>query len=347
MSTKRYFLPSEWHRQRFVLLAWPDAATDWKDYLSDIEQTMTAIVDAITRREDVVVVARSAERVRQRLGAQLDASQLRRVTAVDCALDDTWARDFGGLTLVADEGGEAQVLDFCFNGWGEKYPAENDNGVTRRLHAMGLLAGTLVDNSDFVLEGGSIESDGRGTLFTTTACLLAPHRNQPLSQDDIEEQLLRRLHAERIVWLHHGTLMGDDTDGHIDTIVRICPDDTLLYVKAAVDDAQHDDLAAMEEELRALTTLDGRPYRLLPLPLPRPIYDDGERLPATYANFFVVNGAVIVPTYGQKDLDDEACRTIGTAFPDRDIVAIDATTIVRQRGSIHCLTMQYPYIGDN
>ena len=167
---------------------------------------------------------------------------------------------------------------------------------------------------------------------------MAPHRNQPLTQAQIEDRLKQYLGAERIVWINHGSLIGDDTDGHIDTLVRICPDDTLLYIGA---DTDHPDLLTMEEELRTLRTLDGRPYRLLRLPLPRPIYDGDDRLPATYANYLVINGAVLVPTYAQPDLDAEALRTIALAYPDRDIVPIDCRPVIRQHGSLHCCTMQY------
>jgi agmatine/peptidylarginine deiminase len=191
---------------------------------------------------------------------------------------------------------------------------------------------------DFVLEGGSIESDGKGTIFTTECCLMAPHRNQPLTKQEIGERLKEWLGAERIVWLQHGSLLGDDTDGHIDTLARICPNDTLLYTGG---DEAHPDLAEMERELQELQTLDGKAYRLLKLPLPRPIFDDGDRLPATYANYLVVNGAVLVPTYNQPDLDATAMRTIGEAFPDRDIVGIDCCAVIRQHGSLHCCTMQY------
>ena len=167
---------------------------------------------------------------------------------------------------------------------------------------------------------------------------MAPHRNQPLSQQEIEDKLKEWLGAERIVWLNHGSLIGDDTDGHIDTLVRICPDDTLLYIGG---DNDHPDLMEMEKELQELRTLDGRPYRLLKLPLPRPIYDGDERLPATYANYLVINGAVLVPTYNQPDLDAEAIRIIGEAFPDREIVGIDCRAVIKQHGSLHCCTMQY------
>jgi agmatine/peptidylarginine deiminase len=250
--------------------------------------------------------------------------------------NDTWARDHGFISV--EDNGNLILLDFCFNGWGEKFEAAFDNAINRHLYDQELVRGTYEDHLDFVLEGGSIESDGKGTVFTTTCCLMAPHRNQPLTQAQIEDRLKQYLGAERIVWINHGSLIGDDTDGHIDTLVRICPDDTLLYIGA---DADHPDLLAMEGELRTLRTFDGRPYRLLRLPLPRPIYDGGDRLPATYANYLVINGAVLVPTYAQPDLDAEALRTIALAYPDREIVPIDCRPVIRQHGSLHCCTMQY------
>ena len=192
------------------------------------------------------------------------------------------------------------------------------------------MEGDYEDHNDFVLEGGSVESDGKGTVFTTTCCLLAPNRNQPMTKQQIDTELTKRLRAERIVWLDCKQLEGDDTDGHIDTLVRCAPDDTLLFVSEAD-----------RKELEGLRTLDGRPYRLLQLPQPKPVFFDDEQLPATYANFLVINGAVLVPTYDQPKLDMEACETIAEAFPDRDIIPIDSRIIIRQHGSIHCLTMQY------
>ena len=237
------------------------------------------------------------------------------------------------------------LLDFCFNGWGEKFESELDNQINRHLFKQGLLEGTYEDHLDFVLEGGSIESDGQGTVFTTSCCLLAPHRNQPMSQAQIEARLKQVLCAERILWINHGHLTGDDTDGHIDTLVRICPDDTLLYIGCDdPEDEQYEDLRLMEEQLKTFRTLEGKPYRLVKLPMPRPILFEGERLPATYANFLVINGAVLCPTYDQPDLDAEALRLIGEAFPDREIVGIDCRSIIKQHGSLHCCTMQFPYI---
>ena len=251
--------------------------------------------------------------------------------------NDTWARDHGFITVEESDGTKV-LLDFQFNGWGQKFAAELDNQINRQLYEQGLVEGRYESHLDFVLEGGSIESDGRGTVFTTRCCLMAPHRNQPLTQQQIDDRLKQYLGAERVVWLEHGSLIGDDTDGHIDTLVRICPDDTILYTGG---DEDHPDLDDMERELQTLRTLDGQPYRLLKLPLPRPIYDDGDRLPATYANYLVVNGAVLVPTYNQPDLDQEAMRVVGLAYPDREIVGIDCRPVIRQHGSLHCCTMQY------
>lgn len=302
---------AEWEPQSAVQLTWPHKDTDWAPILPEITAVYEEMKREIESRETVIVVD-------------------------DIPHNDTWARDHGFITV--EENGQLILLDFKFNGWGEKFAAELDNDINRQLYEQQLVKGIYESHLDFVLEGGSIESDGKGTIFTTTCCLMAPHRNQPLTQQEIGQQLKEWLGAERIVWINHGSLIGDDTDGHIDTLVRIAPNDTLLYIGA---DDEHPDLLLMEQELQQLRTIDGHPYRLLRLPMPRPIYDDGERLPATYANYLVINGAVLVPTYNQPDLDQEAISTIGKAFPDREIIGIDCRAVIRQHGSLHCCTMQY------
>ena len=317
-DTRKWRLPAEWEPQWGVQLTWPHAGTDWAPMLEEITATYKEMAREIEKRENLLVVGEPS--------------------------NDTWARDHGFITLVDDQG-HARLLDFCFNGWGEKFPAELDNAINRRLYDEGKLKGEYVDCLDFVLEGGSIESDGKGTVFTTTGCLLAPHRNQPMSKDQIEERLKRELHAKRILWIDHGNLVGDDTDGHIDTLVRICPNDTLLYMGCdAPDDEQYEELHLMEQQLKTFRTIEGKSYRLLKLPMPRPIVFEGERLPATYANFLVINGAVLCPTYAQPDLDAEALRLVGEAFPEREIVGIDCRSIIKQHGSLHCCTMQYPSV---
>ena len=316
--TRKWRLPAEWEPQWGVQLTWPHARTDWAPMLDEITATYEEMAREIRKREELLIVGEPS--------------------------NDTWARDHGFITLVDDEG-HTRLLDFKFNGWGEKFAAELDNAINRRIYDEGKVKGEYVDCLDFVLEGGSIESDGKGTIFTTTGCLLAPHRNQPMTKAQIEERLKQELHAERILWIDHGNLVGDDTDGHIDTLVRICPDDTLLYMGAGEpDDEQNEELRQMEEQLKSFRTLDGKPYRLMKLPMPKAIIFEGERLPATYANFLVINGAVLVPTYDQPDLDAEAMRVIGEAFPGREIVGIDCRSIIKQHGSLHCCTMQYPRI---
>ena len=308
---------AEWEHQSMVQLTWPHKDTDWAPILGEITAVYEEMAREIRKREPLLIVD-------------------------EISHNDTWARDHGFITVeetTFDPMSKTQVLlDFKFNGWGEKFEATLDNEINRHLYEQGLVKGKYEDHLDFVLEGGSIESDGKGTIFTTECCLMAPHRNQPLTRNEIEERLKEWLGAERIVWLQHGSLLGDDTDGHIDTLVRICPNDTILYTGG---DSDHPDLALMEEELKSLKTLEGKPYRLLKLPLPRPIFDDGDRLPATYANYLVVNDAVLVPTYNQPDLDEEAMRIVGQAFPDREIVGIDCRAVIKQHGSLHCCTMQY------
>jgi agmatine/peptidylarginine deiminase len=336
-------MPAEWEPQSAVQLTWPHEGTDWAPILPEITAVYEEMAREIRKREDVLIVAPKELQ-----------SELLPLTShlLPLTSNDTWARDHGFITVeeasaLSPQTSDLILLDFQFNGWGEKFEAGLDNQINKHLFDKGLVRGIYEDHLDFVLEGGSIESDGKGTVFTTACCLLAPHRNQPLSQQEIEAKLKKYLGAERIVWLHHGSLIGDDTDGHIDTLVRICPDDTLLYTGG---DEDHPDLYEMERELQALRTMEGKPYRLLKLPLPRPIYDTTainhqpsaiNRLPATYANYLVINGAVLVPTYAQPDLDQEAMHVIQQAFPDREIVGIDCRAVIKQHGSLHCCTMQY------
>lgn len=333
-----YYLPAEWEPQKAVQLTWPHAHTDWQPYLQDIVDTEVQLARVIARYQEVLIVTQDVAETKRHFTAQ----ECQRIRFVECPLNDTWARDHGFITLLPkDDKAAPLLLDFQFNGWGNKFEASKDNLINKQLVAQNAVKGEYVDYNDFVLEGGSIESDGKGTILTTSLCLLAPNRNQPLTQQEIERKLLDRLHADRILWIDYGKLVGDDTDGHIDTTVRFAPDDTLLYIGTDdEEDEQYDDFKKMERQLKTFRTIEGKSYRLLKLPIPQPIYYEGERLPATYANFVVINGAVIVPTYQQDELDEQALDIIGTAFPHRDIIPIDATTVIKQHGSLHCLTMQ-------
>ncbi|MCF7817774.1 MAG: agmatine deiminase family protein [Kiritimatiellales bacterium] len=313
LPTKR--LPAEWEPQDAVLLVWPHANTDWAYCLDEAQHVLGEIETAIRRFERVVMVRADA-----------------------CAIpsNDIWARDFGPITIKED--GQPVLLDFTFNGWGGKFEAKLDNAITGLLHRRGEFGETPLRTVPLILEGGSIESDGAGTILTTEECLLNPNRNPQFSKEQIEKKLKAEFGANTILWLKHGHMAGDDTDAHIDTLARLCPDRTIVYV--ACDDPadeHYDDLKAMERELQAF---DG--YRLLPLPWPGAKYDtDGERLPATYANYLVINGAVLVPTYNDPK-DFQALEVIEKAFPDREIIGIDCSTLIRQHGSLHCVTMQIP-----
>lgn len=339
-----YSMPAEWHRQSMIQLTWPHARTDWKDYINQITITFLDMVRAIARHERVLIVTPYVDDVKAMVLREVDENLRHNISFCYAPTNDTWARDHAFITLL-DESGEnvpAKLLDFQFNGWGKKFEAKLDNEINARLFFNGAVNGRYESRNEFVLEGGSIESDGCGTVFTTSSCLLAPRRNQPLSQTEIEAKLKTWLGAERIVWLEHGMLMGDDTDGHIDTIVRCAPNDTLLCIGTDnLNDPQHDDFKALEAQLQGLRTLDSKPYRLLRLPIPDAIYDGEDRLPATYANFVIINDAILCPTYAQPDNDRAAMATLQQAFPDREIIGIDARTVIRQHGSLHCLTMQY------
>lgn len=331
-------LPAEWEKQDGVLLAWPHSKSDWAPLLDLIEPVFAAIIAAISRFERVILIVPDADSSLARLEAA--ETELAQLTFVIAPTNDTWARDFGPITIYED--GTPLLLDFGFNGWGLKFSAHLDNGINQLLAAKGLFVGRMV-TSPLILEGGSIESDGTGTLLVTSTCLRNRNRNPHLSEKQLEKILSLELGVEHILWLHHGFLAGDDTDSHIDTLARLCPDDTIIYVACDnPEDAHFQELSDMKQELDAFRTRTGLPYRLLPLPLPSPCFGcDGERLPATYANFLIINDAVLVPTY-KDPCDAIALTVIGAAFPDREIIGIDCCAAVLQHGSLHCLTMQFP-----
>ena len=332
-------LPAEWEAQDGVLLSWPHEGSDWRPWLAAVEPVFTAIATQISLVEEVIVVAPDTTPVKK--GLEHSGARLERIRFFDMDTNDTWSRDFGPVT-VHDEN-RPLMLDFGFNGWGLKFAADQDNRVTRRLLKSGAFGATPVTTPGLILEGGSIESDGNGTILTTAACLLDENRNPHLTKAELESALSTMLGADHFLWLENGYLVGDDTDSHVDTLARLCPEDTIAYV-ACKDpaDEHYRALAAMEQELKGFRTRDGRPYRLIPLPWPEAKYDeDGGRLPATYANFLIINGAVLVPTYQDKS-DAAAIQAVGLAFPDRHIIGIDCLPLILQHGSLHCVTMQLP-----
>ena len=337
MDSKNYFLPAEWHPQSFIQLTWPHQDTDWSYMLDEVEECFLNLAREIASRQPLLLVAPEFPKALENFEFKEN------VFYVECPTTDTWARDHGFISLL-NEQEEVRLVDFCFNGWGMKFAACKDNLINSQLVKGSLLNGTYQNCRNFVLEGGSIESDGEGTLLTTSLCLLAPNRNDTLDKQEIEDYLKKSFNLKQVLWLDHGYLAGDDTDSHIDTLARLCPDHTICYVQCTdTEDEHYMELKKMEEQLKEFRTLDNEPFRLLGLPMPEAIFDeDGERLPATYANFLIMNDAVLYPTYDQPENDRKAACVLQEAFPGKEIVGVDCRALIKQHGSLHCVTMQYP-----
>lgn len=324
-------LPAEFEPQSFVQLIFPHVKSDWLPYLEVASQTFVAIASAIANHEHCLLICDDIERVRSYF------SDTTNMTFVQYRSDDTWSRDCSAITVYDAQ--HIEMLDYTFNGWGGKFDASLDDAMTAALSSVYRNA---IKKIDLVLEGGAIESNGEGVLLTTSKCLLHPNRNPLLSQEEIEAHLKDELGVRQILWLHHGHLIGDDTDSHIDTLARFVSADTIMYVRCSDrDDAHFEGLSKMEEELMALRQSDGMPYTLIALPMSDALYYDQERLPATYANFLIINGAVLLPVYNTPQ-DSEAITIFEQTFPDREIVPIDCSVLIRQHGSLHCVTMQFP-----
>lgn len=333
-------LPAEWEPQSGIQLTWPHDGTDWAPMLDEISQCYARIVREIIRFEPVMIVTPSADIVHPYIE---DLDQDRIHFCEVRGTNDTWARDHGGITVTNND--KPAVFNFIFNGWGMKYPANYDNQIVSEMESGQAFApGIEVFSPPFVLEGGSIESDGCGTVLTTASCLFSNNRNERWLSRNAKDNLAFFLGADRLLVLEHGYLEGDDTDGHVDTLARFCDPETIAYVQCTdPEDSHFDELLAMERELLALRTAEGKPYRLISLPMAEPVFDeDGYQLPATYANFLILNGAVLVPAYGNDELDEQAREVLQTAFPDREIISVDCLPLIQQGGAIHCATMQYP-----
>lgn len=331
----RVWLPAEWEKQSFLQLTFPHKNSDWAYLLEEATACFVEIVNTTSRFQDVLVVCDNINRVKSYFASTEN------IYFIQAESNDTWARDYGGITVF--EKGKPVIHDYIFNGWGKKFEAGLDNQITKKLFEKDLFNGCSLKSLEFVLEGGSIESDGKGAILTTSECLLSKNRNDLFSKNKIENYLKQNLGAERIQWLNSGHLAGDDTDSHIDTLARFCNVHTIAYVGCNDPKDEHfEALQQMEKELMAMTDFEGNPYNLVKLPFPDACYDDvGNRLPATYANFTIINGAVLVPVYGLPQ-DNEALRVIQFCFPDKEIIGINCRTLIEQHGSLHCVTMQYP-----
>ena len=330
--------PAEWEKQSAVLIAWPHTTGDFSNNLESVEQSYSIIADTITQYQRLIIVCRddSHQQHIQALITNYDD-----IDFIHATVNDIWVRDT--VFLSVEKEGSITHLNFLFNGWGEKYQHQNDNDLNHKLLNAKPFKGKAHKDIDFILEGGSVESDGIETILTTKQCLLNPNRNKGLTQQQIEQQLLENLGAKRILWLDQENLSGDDTDAHIDTLARFCSANTIAYTSCKdTDDLHYTNLKYMERQLQDFRTPEGDPYHLVALPLPKPIFDgDGQQLPANYANFLIINHAVLVPTYGDA-MDDIALKRLGECFPQHEIIAIPCKPLVHQYGSLHCMTMQFP-----
>lgn len=330
---------AEWEKQRAVLFAFPHQWSDWNPYLKEARENFVAIIKEVLRVQEVILVidpsdVEGREIIEGEFAEAISQKRLR-IYAIKC--NDTWARDFGAINLL--EGGKNILLDFGFNGWGLKFASNWDNQINLGLKNAREFSQEL-RAMDMILEGGSIESDGEGVILTNTQCLLERNRNPHLSQEQIEQKLKECLGAKKILWLHHGYLAGDDTDSHIDTLARFISPSQIAYIGCDDESDEHyKELKAMEEELRDLRDLRGKPYELIKLPFVRAIYEGDERLPATYANFLFINGGLLVPTYGDKN-DALALQILQNALPHLNVIGIDCQTLIKQHGSLHCVSMQ-------
>jgi agmatine/peptidylarginine deiminase len=306
--------------------------------LTEVKECFTCIAREIAKRERLLIVTPEPEEVEREL---LHKININNVCFLPCSTNDTWSRDHGAITIWEDN--SPVLLDFAFNGWGLKFAFDKDNRITRKAMEAGALKGKYESHLEFVLEGGSIESNGEGTLLTSSKCLLSPHRNGEMNRKEIEEYLFATFQLKQMLWLDYGYLAGDDTDSHIDTLVRFSSPNTLVYVKCSDSEDEHyEALLKMEEQLKSFRLPNGKPFQLLPLPMANKIIEAGERLPATYANFLIMNNAVLYPVYYQPDNDTQAGEVLQTAFPNHKIIGIDCRTLIKQHGSLHCVTMQYP-----
>lgn len=334
--------PAEWEPQAAVMLTWPHIDTDWAPLLSEVEPVFVKLAHSIARYEKVVITCCN-EQHQNHIRALLntDHAPLATIKFYSAASNDSWVRDHGPITVLKDN--EAALLDFQFNGWGNKYAAELDNNITKHLHTQGAFGATPIQKIYKVLEGGGIETDGQGTLLTTSRCLLSLQRNPELDRQQWEICFTQWLGIKKVLWLDYGYLAGDDTDSHIDTLARFCDPQTIAYVSCSdPNDEHYQALKAMEQQLQTFTNLNNQAYRLVPLPWPQAKYNaEGKRLPATYANFLIINQAVLVPTYDDPQ-DNLALAQLALCFPQHKIIAINCLPLIYQFGSLHCVTMQLP-----
>ncbi|MFO7869398.1 MAG: agmatine deiminase family protein [Bacteroidales bacterium] len=330
------FFPPEWHQQKCVQLTWPHKKTDFTELFDEVVSCFVHIACEIAKRQQVLIVCENKMDVLQAIPVLYHDA----ISCVELPVNDVWARDHGGISVYIDK--KIFIYDFAFNGWGHKYPADKDTRITASLYEKNVFPDkSYRDMNAVVLEGGSIDTNGAGVLLTTSRCLLDKQRNPTFSQDEYEQFFAHYFGIHTVLWLNHGYLAGDDTDGHIDTLARFVDESTIVYVSCDNPrDEHYVELKKMEAELRSFQNQTGEPFRLVPLPMPDACIFQGERKPATYANFLIINNAVLVPTYNCMQ-DAKVLQLFRNLFPQREIVGVDSSVLITQNGSLHCVSMQY------
>ncbi|MDD5261476.1 MAG: agmatine deiminase family protein [Methylacidiphilales bacterium] len=338
-----YSMPAEWHPHDATWLVWPVNIETWPEHMEEARQVYVQMIEALTPHERVYLLigtCENAEEIRGRLAAS--KANMANLKICNIPVNDSWVRDAGPIFVKTTQPGKAPLLahDFIFNMWGDKYrPYDQDDLIPE--HAAALLQVPCVKHS-MVLEGGSIDVNGNGTLLTTRQCLLNPNRNPALTQKQIEDNLKKYLGVQQVLWLEEG-IDGDDTDGHVDDISRFVNSRTIVTaVEANKNDANYGPLRLNLEKLTTFRDLDGRPFDVIELPMPeRMLHGPFGRSPASYANFYIANNTVLVPIYSAPN-DQEALDILKKCFPDRNVIGIECTALVNGLGSIHCVTQQQP-----
>lgn len=333
--------PAEWHKQDAILLTWPHQDSDWHEHLADVESVYLDILGQLSHSQDILIQLHPSidfDTLSKRF--EQEGINQARCHLIPLSSSDTWARDHGPITVL--KAGHPCLYDFTFNGWGSKFEADLDNALNQSMADKGVFDAPM-ESIDWVLEGGSIETDGAGTLMTTRQCLLNTNRNGTATEADVAQRLKQWFGIEQIIWLESGALEGDDTDAHIDTLARFAPGQRIVY--QGCDDAQDPHYAALQRmvsELEQARASSGEAYELIALPWPDAQFNDaGDRLPATYANFLICNQVVLAPCYGVRQ-DEPALSTLSRAFPEHRVIGINCRALIEQYGSLHCITMQLP-----
>jgi len=344
ITQSQQILP-EWTQQQAVLITWPHPNSDWRNKLTQVNECYVELAKQISARQPLIVITHDSRHQDEVICLmELGGCNMKNCHFFCLPTNDTWIRDYGPIS-VRDSSG-LQLLNFRFNGWGNKFPAELDNSLNGRLTRSDSCRGLVEYNNfvdcDIILEGGSIDVDGKRSLMTTSRCLLHPERNVGMVKKRYEQYFLEQFGIKQVLWLDHGALIGDDTDGHVDMLARFVNEKTICYSEATKKDPQYAQLKQMAEQLQQFTDIDSRLYDLVPLPLPSPILDDdGSRLPASYCNFSMINDAVLVPIYDDPN-DMLVLNIFNELYPKREVVGIPSRILIQQGGAVHCATMQIP-----